>query len=96
MVVPYGDPDATWFFRNAFDEGEDGVGRFANSLEPLTDCPNNATFFNAVFPDDNGAPTETPRAIALYERDGGLLWKHSFEEGNESRRARELVLVRAE
>jgi primary-amine oxidase len=93
MVVPYGDPDAAWFFRNAFDEGEDGIGRFANSLEPLTDCPNNATFFNAVFPDDDGAPTETPRAIALYERDGGLLWKHSFEEGNESRRSRELVLA---
>jgi len=93
MIVPYGDADAAWFFRNAFDEGEDGIGRFANSLEPLTDCPNNATFFNAVFPGDNGAPTETPRAVALYERDGGLLWKHSFDEGNESRRARQLVLA---
>jgi primary-amine oxidase len=93
MVVPYGDPDPAWFFRNAFDEGEDGIGRFANSLEPFTDCPNNATFFPAVFPDDNGGANETPRAIALYERDGGLLWKHSFEEGNESRRARELILA---
>jgi primary-amine oxidase len=93
MVVPYGDPDAAWFFRNAFDEGEDGIGRFANSLEPLTDCPNNTSYFNAIFHDDNGTPTETPRAIALYERDGGLLWKHSFDEGNESRRGRELVLA---
>src|SRR5262249_18296437 len=35
-----------------------------------------------------------PRAVALYERDGGILWKH-YDLGtghNETRRARELVL----
>ena len=93
MVVPYGDPHPAWFFRNAFDEGEDGIGRFACSLNPGTDAPNNAVFLNAVFLDDKGKPTETPRAVALYERDGGLLWKHAFPEGNESRRARQLVLA---
>ena len=34
MVVPYGDPDAAWYFRGTFDAGEVGLGRFANSLEP--------------------------------------------------------------
>ncbi len=93
MVVPYGDPGPSWFFRNAFDEGEFGIGRFANSLDPLNDAPENATYFGAVFPSDMGGPMEVPRAVALFERDGGLLWKHSdFESGNESRRARQLVL----
>src|SRR5205823_1669144 len=64
MVVPYGDPDPAWFFRNAFDEGEDGIGRFACSLNPGTDTPKNAVFLNAVFLDDKGKPNETPRAVA--------------------------------
>ena len=95
MVVPYGDPSPAWFFKNAFDEGDDGMGRSTDSLEPLTDAPNNATFFDAVLADDKGIPYEIPRAIALYERDGGLLWKHYDEKlkHNESRRARQLVLA---
>lgn len=27
QVVPYSDPDQAWFFRNAFDEGEDNQNR---------------------------------------------------------------------
>jgi len=39
-------------------------------------------------------PFEIPRAVALYERDGGLLWKHYDDKlkRNQSRRARQLVL----
>jgi primary-amine oxidase len=94
LVVPYGDPSPGWFFRNAFDEGENNMGGFTDSLEPLTDAPSNATFIDAVLANDNGVPYEIPRAIALYERDGGLLWKHYDDKlkRNESRRARELVL----
>jgi primary-amine oxidase len=94
MVVPYGDPGPTWFFRNAFDAGEYNIGRSANALERLTDAPNNAVFRDVIFNDDKGRPLEAPRALAMYERDGGLLWKHfDFDSGhNESRRARELVL----
>jgi primary-amine oxidase len=35
-----------------------------------------------------------PRAVGIYERDGGLLWKHyeGYSEHNESRRARQLVI----
>src|SRR5205085_4577222 len=54
MVVPYGDPQAGWFFRNAFDEGEYGVGRLALALEPQTDTPDNAVTFDAVFPGETG------------------------------------------
>jgi primary-amine oxidase len=97
MVVPYGDSKAGWFFRNAFDEGEYGIGRLALSLEPKIDYPENATLFPAVFAQDNGTAVPLPRAVALYERDGGVLWKHvdyttlPFVH-NESRRARQLVL----
>src|SRR6266852_1302485 len=95
MVVPYGDPSPGWFFKNAFDEGEDSMGRYADSLEPMTDAPGNATFFDGVLADDKGLPFEIPRAVALYERDGGLLWKHYDDKlkRNESRRARQLVLA---
>lgn len=94
MVVPYAETDTTWTFRNAFDLGEYGVGRLANPLEPGTDAPENAVFFDAVFADDAGEPYEHPRAAALFERDGGILWKHFNLETqeNEARRSRELVL----
>ncbi len=94
MVVPYGDPSETWFFRNAFDMGEYALGRFANPLEPLADAPPNALFLSSVFPNEGGGAFEAPRTIALFERDGGLLWKHLDFESNrtESRRARQLVM----
>jgi hypothetical protein len=43
MVVPYGDPDGNWVWRNAFDEGEYGLGRLATPLEPSKDAPDPAT-----------------------------------------------------
>jgi primary-amine oxidase len=94
MLVPYADPATNWSFRNAFDEGEYGLGRLTDSLEIGTDAPRHARFFDAVFADDLGKPTVVPRAVALYERDGGLLWKHFeyYSGSNDSRRGRELVL----
>jgi len=94
MVVPYGDPGEAWFWRNAFDEGEYNLGRFANSLEPMTDAPSNARFLDALFAGETGGAMEIKRAVAIFERDGGVLWKHFDMEGggNESRRSRELVL----
>src|SRR5262249_50671679 len=38
MVVPYGDPSPTHWRKNAFDEGEYGIGMLANSLELGCDC----------------------------------------------------------
>ena len=94
MVVPYGDTDENWRWRSAFDVGEYGIGRLASSIEPKTDAPENATLIDATFAGDDGQPYVLPRAVAIYERDGGLLWKHfeSYSGQNESRRARELVL----
>ena len=88
MVVPYGDPGANWFFRNSFDAGELGLGSAASPQRPGVDCPENCTVLDAVLADENGAPETIAGAVAIYERDAGIAWKH----GNETRRARELVL----
>jgi primary-amine oxidase len=94
MAVPYGDPGPAWYFRNVFDAGESGMGWLSFPLQPGGDVPQNAAFFNAVFADEAGRPYERPRLVALYERDGGILWKH-YDIGsrdNEVRRSRQLVL----
>lgn len=94
IVVPYGDPDPAWAWRGAFDEGEYGLGRHTFPQELGSDVPENAVLLPAVLADDRGAPQLVERAVALYERDGGLLWRHLDEEAGhlEARRARELVL----
>jgi primary-amine oxidase len=88
MVVPYGDPSAGWFFRNSFDAGEFGLGLNASMLRPGADCPTNCRTFDAVMAESNGQPSLQRGVVALYERDGGILWKHD----DEVRRGRELVL----
>jgi primary-amine oxidase len=94
MVVPYGDSETNWRWRSAFDVGEYSVGRLASSIEPKTDAPENALLLDATFAGDDGQPYVLPRAVGVYERDGGMLWKHyeSYSGKNESRRARQLVI----
>jgi primary-amine oxidase len=94
MMVPYGDPQDTWSWRSAFDVGEYSFGRRVSPLESGVDVPSNATFIQAAFVDNFGKVHETPRALALYERDGGVLWKH-FDNNlkrNFSRRGIDLVV----
>lgn len=93
MVVPYGDPSMGWFIRNAFDEGEYGIGMLTAELEK-NDAPPNATLLPAILAAERGTAQTKERVIALYERDGGVLWKHAdyYTNKNESRRARQLVL----
>ncbi len=94
MAVPYGDAGQNWRWRSAFDVGEYGMGRLASSIEPRTDAPPNATLIDVTYAGDDGKPYVLPRAVGIYERDGGMLWKHfeSYSGTNESRRARELVV----
>jgi primary-amine oxidase len=94
MAVPYGDPDRNWRWRSAFDVGEYGMGRLASPIEMNTDAPPNATLIDATFAGDDGKSYVLPRAVGIYERDGGLLWKHyeSYSKTNQSRRARQLVI----
>ncbi|HJZ95842.1 MAG TPA: primary-amine oxidase [Candidatus Solibacter sp.] len=88
MVVPYGDPSAGWFFRNSFDAGEFGLGMNASTLRSGADCPTNCRTFSAAMIESTGHATTLHNVVALYERDGGIAWKHD----DETRRARDLVL----
>lgn len=93
LFVPYGDPGSLWYFRAPFDLGNfGGLGIAAASLDRGTDCPNNARFLDATVAGTDGEPRTIPRALCVYERDGGILWKHVFSGENESRRARDLVV----
>lgn len=87
IVAPYGDPAfGTWYPR---DEGDYGMGIYGlTSAVPFNDAPANATFLPATMHDDHGRPIIVPRSIVVYERDGGLLWRHA----NLARRARQLVV----
>jgi primary-amine oxidase len=88
MIVPYGDPK--WFLWAPFDAGEYGMGVYAKTaLTPGVDAPHEATYVDAWLHDRKGAPRKVPHAVALYERDGGVLWRH----GRNVRRARQLVLT---
>jgi primary-amine oxidase len=96
MAVPYGDPAESWNWRCAFDVGEYGVGKSSGSIVANLDAPENAVLFNAVFANDLGRPVVYQDVVGIYERDGGLLWKHretgGDQQNNESRRGRELVI----
>jgi primary-amine oxidase len=96
MAVPYGDPAGNWNWRCAFDVGEYGVGKSSGTIEPGTDAPENATLLDAVVASDEGRPLVYQDVVGLYERDGGMIWKHretgGFQQNNESRRGRELVV----
>jgi len=87
VIAPYGDPGFTsWYPR---DEGDYGLGNYSRtSAVPHADAPANAAFASAFMPDDRGGAVEVPRAVAVYERDGGVLWRH----GLHSRRSRQLVV----
>ena len=88
MVVPYGDPTAGWFFRNSFDVGELGLGATASPLHVGMDCPMNCAVLDAVVAESSGEPRTIAGAVAIFERDGGVEWKHA----DNTRRSRELVL----
>lgn len=95
MVVPYGDPDPTWSFRNAFDVGEYNLGLLANTMELGKEIPENGLLLDAVFANEQGEPYKIPGVIGIYERDNGMLWKH-YEyntQRNHVRRSRELVMT---
>ncbi|MCW5317654.1 primary-amine oxidase [Nostoc sp. KVJ3] len=94
MVVPYGDPDSTWSFRNAFDVGEYNLGLLANTMELGKEIPENGFLLDAVFANEQGEPYKIPGVVGIYERDRGMLWKHYDynTQRNDVRRSRELVI----
>jgi primary-amine oxidase len=94
MVVPYGDPGPAWFWRSAFDQGEYGLGKLADSLRLGCDCLGEIRYFDLVTAAEDGSAVTIENAVCLHEEDYGVAWKHSdFRFGTrEVRRQRRLVL----
>ena len=94
MVVPYGDPSPTHYFKNAFDAGENGVGVAASPLTRGCDCLGEIVYLDAVVNDSAGEPVTIPNAICMHEEDTGVLWRHiEWRDGTgEVRRSRRLVI----
>jgi primary-amine oxidase len=94
MVVPYGDPSPAHYWQGAFDIGDFGIGRAANSLELGCDCLGLIQYFDVTVHDDRGEPVVVPRAICLHEEDFSILWKHwdFVDDHTQVRRQRRLVL----
>ena len=94
MVVPYGDPAPMHAWKNAFDAGEWGLGRMANSLTLGCDCLGEIRYLDAVLVDEHGGPSTIANAICLHEEDYGILWKHADLHGGrtEVRRSRRMVI----
>ena len=96
MVVPYGETGAGHRWKNAFDSGELGLGRFpfVNSLELGCDCLGEIRYLDAIIANDQGDPIVINNAICIHEEDYGILWKHfdGHTFTTEVRRSRRLVV----
>jgi primary-amine oxidase len=94
MVVPYGDPSSEHFWRSAFDVGEFGLGKLANSLRLGCDCLGEIRYLDATFAGEDGEPTTIENAVCIHEEDDGILWKHTdWVTGKvDVRRSRKLVV----
>ena len=89
LMTPYGDPSfASWYPR---DEGDYGMTSYSAARAQAivgADAPEHATFLPGTMADPLGRPMTIERTVAIYERDGGVLWRHAAA----GRRARQLVL----
>jgi primary-amine oxidase len=94
MIVPYGSTSPNHWWKNAFDAGDIGLGKLANSLELGCDCVGEIVYLDSVMADEDGNAVTTPRSICLHEEDHGILWKHydMMSEVAEVRRSRRMVV----
>ncbi|CAN6578411.1 unnamed protein product [Malus baccata var. baccata] len=94
MVVPYGDPNDPHYRKNAFDAGEDGLGKNAHSLKKGCDCLGLIKYFDAHFTNFTGGVETIENCVCLHEEDHGILWKHQdWRTGlAEVRRSRRLTV----
>lgn len=92
MAVPYGDTNAPFQRKCAFDVGDYGLGYCAVPLALGCDCLGHIHYFDALLCNSAGAPVALKHAVCLHEEDAGLLWKHvDYRSGHsESRRSRRL------
>lgn len=96
MVVPYGSTSPQHRWKNAFDSGELGLGRYPllNSLELGCDCLGVIHYLDVAQVTDAGDTQTVSQAVCVHEEDFSILWKHfdleTFEA--QTRRQRRLVV----
>jgi primary-amine oxidase len=94
MAVPYGDINAPFHTKCAFDVGDYGLGYCANNLQLGCDCLGHIHYIHSNVVNSKGEVIHKPNVICIHEIDNGVLWKHVEYRNNynESRRSRELII----
>ena len=94
MVVPYGSTATSHWWKNAFDAGDVGLGKSANSLTLGCDCLGEIVYLDGVQVDEDGTARAMPKVICLHEEDYGIGWKHTDLANGvaEVRRSRRMVV----
>jgi len=93
LFVPYMDPGNGWNNRMFIDAGEFFATGFLAQLRPGVDCPANATWFDGLTVNENGAPKFNSNQACLFERDPETAaWRHTEDGETYGRPTRELVL----
>ena len=95
MVVPYGGAVPTWRPRGPFDVGEFNLGLGAVRLKAGITCPDGSAMLDVVLHDEFGRPLPRSGVVAVYERDGGVLWRHQdiLSGKDKAHWAKELVVT---
>eukprot|EP00455_Lapot_gusevi_P012289 TRINITY_DN1578_c0_g2_i2.p1 TRINITY_DN1578_c0_g2~~TRINITY_DN1578_c0_g2_i2.p1 ORF type:complete len:665 (-),score=233.61 TRINITY_DN1578_c0_g2_i2:220-2214(-) len=94
MIVPYACPNVPNYRKNAFDAGEDGLGRSANQLQMGCNCLGSIYYFDFTQVTPDGQAQLIPSTVCMHEEDYGILWKHVNWRNNDTdvRRSRRLVV----
>lgn len=91
----YGSPDMGTVNHNFLDIGEYQTRLYITSLQPGVDVPPYANLYSPIFVQETGLLFQWVNGFAIYEQDGGMLWRHydAFTGIKQGRRGRELVLT---
>lgn len=93
LYVPYMDTATGWVTRVFIDAGEFFPGGILTTLREGVDCPSNASYFDAMYPDDHGMPTLHSHQACLFElATGAPNWRHYEKDEVWGRPSRTLVL----
>ena len=94
LFVPYMDSTNGWSNRAFIDAGQFySVSPFIKPLKIGLDCPSHATYFDAIFATDSGAPKLHSNLACLFERSLDTpAWRHGEDGQIYGRPNRQLVL----
>ena len=92
LITCYGEKSISGTIRNFFDFGEYPIRDFSSELIPGIDIPEYASLFEYIFTDTDGTVNNLPNRVGIYERQAGMLWRHT-DDLVDGRSGRELVVT---